>query len=165
MLDSSQGSWSWQREELLWNSLERLRQALAADYPGNERLWASRVDQALTQVETALRQHQVATHASDGLLKEVDVTRPTLARQSDELRSSYDELAKEVTTLRQDVRRAADSFQPASQPSPSGAAGGVVDFGELRRRGESMIAALEANKNAEQKLILESVNTEIGVGD
>jgi len=47
-------------------------------------------------------------------------------------------------------------------PAPTTAVGGVADFGAIR---EHLLAGLEVNKEAETKLVLESINTDIGVGD
>jgi hypothetical protein len=44
-------------------SLDRLRQALAADVPGHEREWSETVGDALARAETALRQHRLAMRA------------------------------------------------------------------------------------------------------
>ena len=64
---------------------------MATDVPGRERDWAEGVMDALARLETALRQHRAGAKAPDGPLAEVDETRPTLARQADELRKDHDE--------------------------------------------------------------------------
>lgn len=153
------------KEDVLALSLDRLRQAQAADVPGREREWSAAVGDALARVETALRQHRAAAKAPDGLLAEVDETRPTLARQADELRSGHDDYLKQILALREEVRRAAEAFQPAAGTSAKTGIGGVPDFGALRQQMEQLLAGLEQNKEAETKLLQESVNTEIGVGD
>src|SRR5262245_14112204 len=88
-------------DDALMLSLDRLRQALAADVPGYEREWAEAVGDALAPVETALRQHRAAARSPDGLLAEVDETRPTLARQADELRHDQDDLLTQIVILRE----------------------------------------------------------------
>jgi hypothetical protein len=142
-----------------------LDQAVAADVPGRERAWAEAVVDALTHVEKALRQHRSAAKAPDGLLAEVDETRPTLARQANGLRHDHDALLAQVLALRNEAQQAAEAFQPAGSPSATTGAGGVADFGAIRRRAEQFLAGLQEAKAAETKLILESVNTDIGVGD
>ena len=152
-------------DDSLGQCLDRLGQAVAADVPGREQEWAEAVIDALAHVETALRQHRTAAKAPDGLLSEVDETRPTLARQANELRNDHDALLAQVLALRNEAQRAAEAFQPASTPSAKTGAGGVADFGAIRRHAEQFLAGLQETKEAETKLILESVNTDIGVGD
>jgi hypothetical protein len=142
-----------------------LGQALAADVPGHEREWAEAVGDALAHVETALLQHRAAAKAPDGLLAEVDETRPTLARQANELRSDHDDLLAQVLALREEVQRAAEAFQPATNPSSAMNRRGVADFGAIRARAQQLLAGLQENTQAETKLVMESVNTDIGVGD
>ena len=146
-------------------SLDRLGQAVAADVPGQERIWAEAVGDALVRVETALRQHRASAKDPDGLLAEVDETRPTLARQADGLRSDHDDFLAQVLSLREEVRHASDVFQPVANSGPPTRAGGVVDFGAIRQQTELLLAGLQENKEAETMLVFESVNTDIGVGD
>src|SRR5262245_1548049 len=146
-------------------SLDRLRQALAADVHGHEREWSETVGDALAGVETALRQHRAVAKATDGLLAEVDETRPTLARQADKLRSDYDDFLVQVRALRAEVQFAVEAFTTAAAPSAQTGAGGVVDFGAIRQHADQLLSGLQQNKDAETQLILESVNTDIGVGD
>jgi hypothetical protein len=157
--------------DALLQCLEQLKEALGSDVPGRERDWAQGVERALTCVENALRQHHAAAQAPDGVFAGVDETRPTLARQTDELREDYKGLLEQCLALQKEVRRAASAFA-----APSDAVGavstttprtstGVVDFGAIRQQGEAFLARLQDNKHAETQLILESVNTDIGVGD
>jgi hypothetical protein len=122
-----------------------LGQALAADVPGHEREWAEAVGDALARVETALRQHRAAAKAPDGLLAEVDETRPTLARQANELRSDHDDFLAQVLALRAEVQRAAEAFQPATTPSSAMNRRGVADFGAIRARAQQLLAGLQDN--------------------
>jgi hypothetical protein len=144
---------------------DRLGQALAAEVPGHEREWSEAVGDALARVETALRQHRAAAKAPDGLLAEVDETRPTLARQANQLRSDHDDFLAQVLALREEVQRAAEAFQPATDPPPTTSARGVADFGVIRQQAQQLLAGLQENTEAETKLVLESVNTDVGVGD
>jgi hypothetical protein len=43
--------------------------------------------------------------------------------------------------------------------------GGVLDFGSIRQQVEQFVAGLQTNRHAETQLVLESINTDIGVGD
>jgi hypothetical protein len=156
---------SRREHDALAQSLERLRQALAADVPGHEREWSETVGDALVRVETALRQHRAGAKAPDGLLAGVDETRPTLARQADELRSDHDDFLKQLLGLREEVQHSVEAFTIAADPSANTGASVVTDFGAIREQVELLLAGLEENKEAETKLVLESINTDIGVGD
>jgi hypothetical protein len=81
------------------------------------------------------------------------------------LRNDHDEFLAQILSLRREVQRAVDVFQPAGEPSGKTGAGGVTDFGAIRRQAEQLMTGLRVNKETETKLILESVNTDIGVGD
>jgi hypothetical protein len=148
-------------------ALERLSQALSVEVPGRERDWADAVEDELARIEQWLRQQVAATEAPDGPLAEVDQTRPTLVRQSDEVCRNQSDLLDQVIALREEVKQAARTFSsPGDQANASPARKSAIpDFGTIRRRAEQFIAGLQQNKETESKLILESVNTDIGVGD
>jgi hypothetical protein len=152
-------------DEALVISLEWLRLAVAGEIPGREREWAEAVADAVAGVETALRLHKAAARAPDGLLAEVDETRPTLARKAAELRSDHDAWLGRVLCLRAEAARVAQAFQPAVVSPPTRPARGVADFGAIRNQARQVLAGLEENREEEMKLVLESVNTDIGVGD
>jgi len=153
------------KDDVLGLSLEQLDQALTTQVAGRETEWAKAVARALEDLETALRQHRAATKAPDGVLAEVDETRPTLARQAQELRSEYDDSLHKVEALHEEVLQAATPFQAAGRPGENTFNTGIPDFTAIRRDAEDLLASLEHNKEAEAKLVLESVNTDIGVGD
>lgn len=142
------------KEDALALFLDRLHQTLAAESAGREQQWTETVGDVLARLEAVLRQHQAAAWHPDGPLAEIDQTRPTLARQTDELRSDYDDFLKQLVDLREQVRRAA-------QAGPSDG----VDFAALRQQAEQFLAGLQKKWETETKLLLESVNTDIGAGD
>jgi hypothetical protein len=146
-------------------SLDQLRSTIASEIPGRQREWAEAVENALASVESALRQHRAAAKDPDGLLSEVDENRPALARQASGLRSDHGDLLAQVLALRKELRRAAEAFQPTTVRSPTTLAGGVPDFGAICQQAKQLVTAVQANNEAETKLVLESVNTDIGVGD
>jgi hypothetical protein len=123
------------------------------------------VEEALARVITAVRHHLAFARAPDGLLAEVDETRPTLGRQAHELRCGYADFLTDFRALREEVRRAALAFQPATDPFPTTRIDSVVDFGAIRRQGEQLLARLQGNRDAEAKLVLETFNTDLGAGD
>jgi len=142
------------REDALLLSLDRLDQILTADSAGREQEWAEAVGGALAGLEATLRRHRAAARRPDGPLAEVDETRPTLARQADELRSDLDDFLQQLLALRQQVRDTAEAY-------PSGS----VDFAGIRQQAEQFLIGLHEKRETETKLVLESVNTDIGTGD
>jgi len=149
-------------------AVDHLREALAADVPGKECAWAERVVSNLAGVARELHEHADTAPGAEGPLAEGDVTRPTLARQSDALRREEHNLLEEIGTLRTAVREAGRAFQCSSGRTGNDetlVSGGVPDFGSIRRQGEELAQRLEKAEETEESLVLESVNTDIGVGD
>ena len=137
---------------------DRLRQALAEDIHGHEREWGQAVANSLAHVETAVWQHRLHANAKDGSLATVDNSRPTLARQVDALRSECDGFLMQATALREEAQRIAEFLRPKANPS-------AEDLAAMRQLAEQFLDAVEKNKEAETRLVLESVNTDIGVCD
>jgi hypothetical protein len=155
----------WEKNDALELSVDQMQQALAEKVPGRESDWTAAVEEALSRVEAALRQHRAAAREPDGLLAEVDETRPTLARQADRLRTDHDAFLKDVLALREEVGRAAGAFRPVAHHSTPQAAAGVVQFSAIREQAEVLLARLRKHEEAETKLVLESINTDIGTCD
>jgi hypothetical protein len=159
-------------EDALGFQTERLSKTLEAHVPGRERDWAGAVGEALAGVERALRQHMAVAQAPNGVFAEVDNTRPTLARQADGLLQEHGGLLDQCLALQREVQRAAEAFAPSadlvSGPGtmrPRADNGGVLDFGSIRQQVEQFVSGLRTNRHAETQLVLESINTDIGVGD
>jgi hypothetical protein len=100
--------------------------------------WAGAVDLALSRAERWLRRDPVDS---------VDGTRQTLVRRAHELGQEHADLLAQAAALLREVRRA-DADQEA-----------------LRERLEDFAAQLRGLEQAEAGLVLESVTTDIGVGD
>lgn len=145
------------KPEPLTFAAEQLQAALDAQAEGREAEWARRVRDALAQVEAALRQHRANAKAPDGLFSEVDENRPTLAKQADELRNDHDEFLKQVRALRDESQQLAGPPAPSLQPAD--------DRDALRQLAEKFLNDLRQTKEAELKLVLDSVNTDLGGGD
>jgi hypothetical protein len=158
MLQQSLQAKPQRKSDALGLSLENLHQALVADVSGREQEWLKELEAALSRAETALRQHRDATHAPDGALAEVDETRPTLARQADGLRGDQEDLLNQFLALREEVRR-------TTEHASNKAVHGYADVVAIREKAGQLLAGLQENKEAQTKLVLESVNTDIGVGD
>jgi hypothetical protein len=158
MLQQSLQAQPRRKADALGLSLEHLHQALVAGVSGREREWLTELEAALARIETALRQHRDANQAPDGALAEVDETRPTLSRQADGLRDDQDDLLIQFLALREEVHR-------ATEHARNGVTTEDADVAAIREKAGQLLAGLQENKEAETKLVMESVNTDIGVGD
>jgi hypothetical protein len=146
-------------------ALDRLGAAIDKPVPGQERNWAIGAGAALASVESALRLYRASAKDPNGSFSEIDITRPSLAREADDLRLQQELCLTEILALRQEVQAAAQAFQPMPERSSSPAVKTVCDFGDLRQKAEQILTTLEDVKGAEAKLVLESVCTDIGGGD
>ena len=151
-------------------SIEWLGRTLTADIPGHEREWAEEVGYALANIQKGLRQHLATAYALDGPLADIEKLRPTLSRQVIELRRQQERLLAQCAALSEEVQRAAAAFTPSIEIFDRSAvepaeAGGVADFGCIRDQAGQLVSNLQETKATEASLLLESVNTDIGVGD
>lgn len=160
-------------EEALTTGADLLEDALAGDVTGRERQWAAGVARALHQIERGLRRYRNVAHTHDGHFADLDSMRPTLFRQWNILCLHYRDLLKRVQRLRKDVERAAEAFQPVGEALAAAAltakgtpeAGEVPVFGAIRQQAREILIDLNKSREAETALLLESVVTDIGVGD
>jgi hypothetical protein len=130
-----------QRWDLFGASRAQLAEAIAGPVARQEPM-----RQALAGLERGLRQRIMLEDMPDGRSPEIDSTRASLARQADQLRHNLDALLAQTVALREAVARGADT-------------------NALRRSAEDLLVDLDANESAERDLVLESVNTDLGVGD
>jgi septation ring formation regulator EzrA len=153
--------------DTLEQAIEDLKQALASRTAGQESQWTENVAKEIANIQKKLRQHTATAKAADGLFSEVDDTRPTLARQTDELLREHSNLLGQLLALREEAHRAKETI--AANANSSSAQQGSVpqspDLGAIRLGAEKLLAELQKNMNAETALLMESVNTDIGVGD
>jgi hypothetical protein len=153
------------KADVLGLSLEGLREALAIEDLGCELRWAESIGNALRRVQRALRQHRRVAKAPDGPLG-VDETRPTLARQADILREDFDLLLTQISDLRDKAwRLVGTNFSPVPDRSSVSPEADLQEFRTLRSDAEQLLARLQEDRNAETKLVLDSINTDIGAGD
>src|SRR5262245_33023274 len=139
---------------ILLQRVRQLQRILSAPQTGRERDWAEEVGQTLDKLLLALRRHTRKMDAPGGTDALVDMTRPTLARQADELREDQDTFLVHTQALREELRQAVVA-------SPTD----VPDFGFLQSRLTDFAAGLEHHCEEEARLVLESMTTDIGVGD
>jgi hypothetical protein len=131
--------------------MELLQRALDSRVSGRE--WVQALGGALARAEDALRTHLAVSDAPDGPLAEVRMSQPPLTRQTTSVARGFRNLLVKSTALRGEVRRAAEAGH------------GTADVETIRRRATQFLAGFREAKEAETVLILDSVNTDIGVGD
>lgn len=145
--------------------LRHLERALAREAAGQEYEWAQRVTDALHGLLGAMRHHAAESESQD---VPIDQTRPTLARQADGLRREHRFLLAQVIGLCEQVRNAQETFEPPaplSGPPAPAFVRKIPDFGALRRQANQLVHSLRRHEERETDLVLESVTTDIGVGD
>jgi hypothetical protein len=141
-------------EDKLAPTLDRLQRVLATDCPGSDREWASGCWYALARLETQLRQHLEDSRADDGPSALIDPTRPSLLRQWEEILHGYRDQLETVIGLKWELYHLAQ-----------GKAAAATAREHLRPRLEQIVSALHQNLNTETDIVMESVVTDIGVGD
>lgn len=142
----------WVEDDSLVASIEQLRQALAAEFSGCGREWAEALSRALGRAEEGLRKH-LAAESREGASAEGEKAQQSFARQANDVYQSFSKLLGQSGALRRELQRfAADSLT-------------APDAWALRGRAERFLAGLRHAKEAETVLILDRVNTEVGVGD
>jgi hypothetical protein len=167
---------SYTKVDRLSRSAENLRESLAKEVPGREQDWAEAVRSALQDVKQAFQDHRTSAEAPDGPLVIVNqpapATMPTVSRRVQYLRQEHIELWKQVTDLEEQIQNALQVFKSKNKvsqvttPLPVAPATGTVpEFGTIRTAGEKLIETLRQHQEAESLLVLDTVNTDIGVGD
>ncbi len=132
-------------------AMHRLEAALAAAAPGREQAWNARVGQDLRGVQECLARHVASAEAADGLLAEIDLSRPTLARRAERLRREHAELLRQADALQSRI----EHHGPDECP----------DFADIRQRAAWLLGALRHHQGQEADLIFETFYTDIGAGD
>jgi hypothetical protein len=149
------------KKDSLTESAKEFEFALGARSAGREREWTEEAIRAAGQLEHVFREHIT------GLLG--DVKRlgrgpmPTLSRRGghilvDKLRHAQSDILERLTNLQAEARKTLQFFEP-TRPSP---ASEVVDYGAVRQQGEQALQALRQYEEMEEKLLLETANTDIG---
>jgi septation ring formation regulator EzrA len=152
--------------DALEQAIEDLKHSLTYRMAGQESQWTDKVAKAIASILKKLRQHTATAQAVDGLFAEVDVTRPTLIRQTDKLRREHSNLLGQLLALREEVHRTKQMITANTKnSSQQNRLPQSPDLGAIRRGAEKLLGELQLNMNAETALVMESVNTDIGVGD
>ena len=137
--------------DALLDAIQALEAALAAAAPGRERAWNQRVIEKLRAVADRLAEHVRSADGPDGLLAEIDATRPTLLHRVERLRREHADLLQQASALQRQVEHHGDGEEP--------------NFRDIRQRASWLLNALRHHQAIETDLIFESWFTDIGAGD
>jgi hypothetical protein len=137
--------------DALVDAIQDLEAALAAAAPGRERAWNQRVIEKLQVVTDRLAAHVRSADGPDGLLAEIDATRPTLLHRVERLRQEHADLLQQARALQRQVEHHGDGEEP--------------NFQDIRQRTSWLLNALRHHQAVEADLIFESWFTDIGAGD
>lgn len=151
-------------DERLKQSMTCLERALSAKTAGREYQWSASVADALDQMRDAMQSRPAAPASSDV----VDQTRPTLKRQADSVCREYADCIVRADALHGEIQRVSHTFAPKDRAGARDDAGkveAIPDFADLRQRAADLLNCLQHVRDEEAHLVLESVNTDIGVGD
>ena len=134
-------------------ALNQLREVLAENRAASGD-WGNAASTALSRIEQELQQQLATVRAGDASSTEIDRT-PTLARMKKQLCRLYADLREQALALKWEAHRAAESV--SSQPAQ------IITglYGRCQRFLEDLEQALKA----ENSLVLETVTTDVGVGD
>ena len=112
------------------------------------------MERVLQSGKHPLRQHVAEQEGRDGLFAAVDQTRPTLARQTKGLLQEHRDFVEQLGALREQARRVTHSLLPIA-----------VDCSALGQRVLHFLDVLHQHSRKETGLVLESMETDIGVCD
>jgi hypothetical protein len=139
-------------------AMHRLEAALAAAAPGREQAWNARVLKDLGGVQECLARHVASAEAPDGLLAEIDLTRPTLLRRVDQLRREHADLLQQAGAL----QRRVEEFWCVEWTA---GVDGRPETAAIRQQAARLLGALRDHQAHEADLIFETFYTDIGAGD
>lgn len=143
-------------------AIEELRRAHASYSTGHEREWTETVQHALTHVVHGLQQGVAANYAPEGPLTPIDPTWPTMAREAKALSQDESRDLQRAIELQEKMREAADEL------AANGGVGSPPDEHALKRIEilhqdvKEFLADLQHIKETESRLVVESVNVDIG---
>ncbi len=145
-------------------ALELFQRTLARPCPSSSREWAGHLWYALARLETKLAGHIADGRSPDGIQSLIDPSCATLVRQWDEVVQTFRDLLETLIALKWELYHLAQSTPAASRLlSPFGDP--APEIAIPRQRLEHLHEALQANLKTETWLLMDSITTDIGVGD
>ena len=137
--------------DALVDAMHRLEEALASAAPGREREWNQCVTANLHAVADLLEEHVNLADAADGLLADIETTRPALMHRVERLRHEHQDLLQQARALHRQIAQRGE--------------GELADFRDVRHRTTWLLNYLRHHQAAETDLMFEAFSRDIGVGD
>jgi hypothetical protein len=121
--------------------------------------WARHYRDVLRNLSRALRQHIANTESAGGALTTLkQQTLATLDHSVHQLRLDHIELLNTASELYWIA-------QALSDPHPEECAGKTMDGEMAREAGGKLLRRVHEHQEAERKLLMDTINTDLGVGD
>lgn len=148
---------------------EQLVEVLAACIPSHQTGWVGVLQHTLMRAEEMLRQRLARAETPEQPRAAVGPVQATLDRQQLDLNERYLHLLEQSLALQAEIDRAPLSawfgdVNPGNQ-LPQDRAGEGVDWEGLCQRTEQFLTDLQQTTEMELRLVHETVNMDIGVGD
>jgi len=152
------------KNDLLEHPLDRLEAALAADPAGGPAVWMRNYRDVLGDLTRAMREHISATESPGGALTTLESPRQqtvaTLEHLVQGLRSEHSQLVTSVGELHSNALSLSDRC-----PDGDAVATPVAEIMTVRQAGEELLTRLRDHQHTERKLLMDTINTDVGVGD
>jgi len=150
--------------DVLDRSLDELELVLAEEQPEPSPAWARRYRDVLSELAQTIRQHVKSTESSGGALAILaspkQETAATLEHAVRNLRLDHIELMNSACELYLNVQRFAEHSLPENTEIAADS-----DMAAARQAGEKLLHRLHEHQETERKLLMDTINTDVGVGD
>jgi hypothetical protein len=151
------------KTDLLDRPMDNLQRALARN-DSSPVEWTRSVDLAAADLVRATREHINATESPNGALTTLESSKQqtvaTLDRHVQEMRTEHMQLVDGAGELHSKLEgllhRLHGPYPPQAVDS---------EIANLRQTGEGLLDRLREHREVEQKLLMDSINTDVGVGD
>jgi hypothetical protein len=153
------------KNDLLERPMDNMERALAEDGEAPAE-WARTFDSASADLVRAMREHVKGAEAPNGALTTLESSKQqtlaTLDRHVHDLRLEHAQLIDGVGELHGKAQGLLHRLG-GSRQARSAAVGAEIAL--LRQAGEELLNRLREHREAEQKLLMDTINTDVGVGD
>jgi hypothetical protein len=149
-------------------AIESLERVLRVDSDAKESTWLDEVKRSLANVEKAFNEHTRMAEATDGLLQAMNTQtrsiRPTLDRRVDALHGDHEQLLEQIQEVEGAVQERLEDQKKKWRRIWRGF-GRTPGPQHIRQETERLLDSLREHKESETKLLLDTINTDIGTGD
>jgi hypothetical protein len=152
------------RGDILDHSLSELESVLARDQSEPSAAWARRYRDVLGELAQTIRGHVSSTESPGGALATLESpnnqTAATLEHAVHNLRLDHVELMNSTCELYLNVQRFANHSLAETTENAADS-----EVSAARQAGEKLLHRLHEHQEAERKLLMDTINTDVGVGD